>query len=86
MPHELVEPAKEGKPGFGSPIMITLRYQCPCDGREVIALNVVFNLDHLEVDWTQGKIVNEEIFHWTMKRMIRDMLTEIRQHTNQPKG
>jgi len=68
---------------FREPFMITMRYQCPCANQEVIALNVVFDLDQLDVDWDKRKINNEEAFHWTMKRMIRDMLTEIKQHTGQ---
>ena len=87
MPHLLMERDSELNPhpnAFTSPFMITMRYQCPCTGKEVLQISTVFDLDQLDVDWEKRKINNEEAFHWTVKRMLRDMLTEIKQHTNQP--
>jgi hypothetical protein len=68
MPHRLLEhdPASPMTP----PLMATLRYRCPCTGREIITVNTVFNMD-----------ASEEAFVWAMQMMWRDMRTEIRQHT-----
>lgn len=85
MPHLLMETDREKHPNaFTAPFMISMRYRCSCANNEVIQINTVFDLDHLGVDWQARRIVNEDVLHWTIKRMIRDMLTEIRQHTNRP--
>ena len=87
MPHMLMERdgefGRENPHAFKEPFIVTCRYRCPCANGEVIQISTVFDLDVLGVDWAERKIHNEEAFHWTMKRMLRDILTEIRQHTNQ---
>jgi hypothetical protein len=64
MPHKLMEKLHM--------IGTTLRYQCPCDNREVIALTVMFN----EIDFQ-----DEFRFLEAMRIARLDMITEIRQHT-----
>lgn len=58
-------------------IAVTLRYQCPCDGREVIALSVMF---------AEHDFADEIKFLETMRYARRDMITEIRQHTGVKNG
>lgn len=82
MPHMLMESDKEQHPNaFTAPFMVTMRYRCSCANNEVITINTVFDLEQLGVDWGARKIHNEEALLWTVKRMLRDMLTEIKQHT-----
>jgi hypothetical protein len=84
MPHLLMENDREKHPNaFMAPFMISMRYRCSCANNEVITINTVFDLDMLGVDWEKRRIVNEDTLHWTIKRMIRDMLIEIRQHTGE---
>ena len=68
MPHELMD-----KLGL---IATTLRYQCPCEGREVIALTVMFD---------RFDFADEEKFVEVMKIARRDMVTEIAQHAGRVK-
>lgn len=89
MPHLLME--RDGEDGrshpnaFVAPFIISMRYRCECANGEVIQINTVFDLETLKVDWDKRRIENEEALLWTVKRMLRDMLTEIQQHTGQGK-
>lgn len=78
MPHYLMNRSKEdGNPhAFANPFIVSMRYQCDCTGGEVLTINTVFDLENFRSH--EG----EEIFIWTMKRMFRDMKTEIAQHMN----
>lgn len=68
MPHEL-----QHKHGL---IIASLRYQCPCDNQEIIAIQVCFEPRTWE---------DENLFLDLMRSARRDMITEIRQHTNKPR-
>lgn len=68
MPHALVQ--RDEKPSaFTDPVMITVRYQCPCDGKEVLQISSIFDIN-----------LGEEAFIWTMKRMLFDVKLEVKQH------
>ena len=75
MPHYLMNRSKDdGKlHAYENPFMVSMRYKCECTGGEVIQISTVF--DHTTMK------DNEEVFLWTMRRMYRDMLIEIKQHT-----
>lgn len=69
MVHRLARPGEERSAIGRTPMIATLRYQCECGNREVLAINTVFDAS-----------AEEERFVWTMRQLWRDMQTEIAQH------
>ena len=64
----------DGKPhAYANPFMVSMRYQCECTGGEVINISTVFDHNQMKD--------SDEAFIWLMRRMYRDMLIEIKQHT-----
>lgn len=53
------------------PVTISFRYQCPCDGREVLQIQVVCGEREFE---------NEAHFLDIMKAARRDVIIEVNQH------
>lgn len=55
-----------------NPLVVKMRYECPCHGREVLQISVVIDNE-----------ASEEQFVDTMKQMWRDINTEVSQHLKQ---
>lgn len=74
MPHYLMNRTKDdGKlHSYDNPLMVSMRYRCDCANNEVLQISVVIDKD-----------TDEEVFTWTMKRLLKDMKIEIKQHTNE---
>ncbi len=66
MPHLLADPRRSP---LQSPITFTMRYECPCHGREVLQVSAVISVD-----------LPEDMLVSTFKTLLADMRIEIGQH------
>ena len=68
MPHRLAQHNDLNAVG-ANPLQITARYRCACGTKEVLTIALMIDLN-----------VPEEMFVWTMQRLLRDLRTEVEQH------